>query len=144
MYKKAIDILMADETDLKTMKAIAVEIAKSNPSVFVKAANIVLSPELQDAGTYFNRKHGDDFFRTLNIPAHIYENFINKYGKENWLKDVLTHMFSWDNDNPQKIKAIKALRAGRIETNGSCGLKQAKEFVEDLQAYNLPETDRLW
>lgn len=134
MYKQAIDILMNKEVSLED---IAVMIAKSNPSVFVKAANAILNPEVPNSPEkFFLDKMGENFYGNFALPHHIFTSFIGKYGYEEWLPEVLTHLFNYGADRTvgQKISAIKALRASK-----SCGLKEAKIFIEAIMEYNLPE-----
>jgi len=139
MYKKAIDIIASEDIDFR---AIAIQIAKSNPSIFVKAANIVADPRMQK--TYpafagedcspapiewkmFHDANGNNFKNTICCNVFAYQKIVNKYGDREWLASVLRYIFPVDDTPMQKIEAIKAVRAAE-----GIGLKESKWLVEDL------------
>lgn len=140
MYKKAIDIIASEGIDFR---AIAIQIAKSNPSIFVKAANIVTDPRMQktypafageetDSSTpiewkMFHDANGNNFKNTICCNVFTYQKIVNKYGDKEWLASVLRYIFPVDDTPMQKIKAIKAVRASEC-----IGLKESKWLVEDL------------
>lgn len=141
MYKKVIDILMDDDADLL---AIAVQVAKSHPSVFVKAYESITDPRLQKVYPAFassgssaaadmanwnafhsgNLKHFGD---NLRCSQFVYKTIVNKYGHKVWLSELLSLVFGKMYERPERIKAIKLVRAEE-----GIGLKEAKWFVEDL------------
>lgn len=141
MYKKAIDIIASEDIDFR---AIAIQIAKSNPSIFVMAANIVADPRMQK--TYpafaageeddspvpirwkiFHDANGNNFKNTICCNAPTYQKIVDKYGDKEWLASVLRYIFPVDDAPMQKIKAVKAVRAAE-----GIGLKDSRWLVEDL------------
>lgn len=115
MYKKAIDILTMDNVDLKK---IAIEIAKSNPSIFVKAyytANGMKCPN-----TLIGK------CRNLDIDEKTLIKIFESYGDRKWLPEYLKLCFT-KCEPRQAINGIKHIRA--ID---GIGLREAKHISDNI------------
>ena len=118
MYKSAIDIISRNDVDFK---AIAIEVAKSNPSVFVKAFNKSTTNETN------TMESGFSFFESLDMSRSKFNAVIGVIGHQSWAQKLMTLLFS-DSDNPKYISAIKLYRS---ETGN--GLKDSKYFIDELK-----------
>lgn len=115
MYKKAIGYLMAEDIDFK---AVCIEVAKSNPSVFVKAFEKI-DGKIDEIVMYAHKG--------LYLPMDKFVPMFEKWGREEWFEGVMSFLFSNENGGQEKIKAIKIHRGA---TN--FGLRESKEFVESI------------
>ena len=139
MYKKVIDILSGNDVNFRD---ISISIAKSNPSIFIKAYEETTAPEAhhdhdlaprQTATEYFVARNGSCYYRHFNISSSLYVAMVSRYGFEDWLPGLFGFLFPL-NDQVEKINAIKLVRQ---ETGLS--LKAAKEFCEKILDNSVPE-----
>ena len=136
MYKKVIDILMSEGVDFK---AIGIEIAKTNPSVFLKAYNALnctlVEAPVKTPTQCFIEKYGADFYEKIRINFGQYTRLVERHGDKVWLKDLLILLFPHDYCY-EKIKAIKLIRSEE-----KMGLKAAKEFCEAMIEGSVPNLE---
>ena len=119
MYKKVIDILVSDKVDYK---ALAIEIAKTNPSVFLKAYNSLnmpdttfdhdLSPKMT-ASQYFGQEYGLHYYRNYCIAQTHYTRLIEKYGFESWLPTMIELLFPSGGYGLKRSKQLNLSEAKR-------------------------------
>ena len=131
MYKKAIDILTMKDVDLDR---IAIEIAKSNPSMFVKAFNTLSDKSHVTKINRIGRMFFDEFgepseFYHLEISEEILIKIANKYGNKSWLIEYINFVFT-KNEPRKVINGIKSIREN--EGKEILGLKEAKEISDDI------------
>lgn len=131
-YKEAINIILKCEA--KELGEIAIQIAKSNPSLFVKSYKITkgeaeynkLDMKKPNA-KIFKETYGNYFFQEINMKERNFERFILEYGNTKWAYNVLRYLFPKDG----VVKKINAIRAYR-DCSGM-GLKESKHFIDYLR-----------
>lgn len=134
MYKRAIDILTAKDVDLA---AIAIEVAKSSPSVFVKAHKALSGecvneqPEECTPLESFTRNSVEAVRSSLKLDDFAFNSIVREYGMRVWLPEVLTFLFGMG-DSPHTIKAIKIIRA-----HDDLGLRDSKHVVDGILKGNF-------
>lgn len=112
-YKKAIDTLMFGDVDYK---AVCVQLAKTNPSLFNNCYAVVVGIPVIDK-----------LQQKLGISESRYERMKSIWGNKIWFKQVMLLLFEFT-DSPQKISAIKVVREYE-----KIGLRESKELVEEIQ-----------
>lgn len=121
MYKKAIDILTMKDVDLKR---IAIEVAKSNPSIFISAYQSSIG--MSTLEKFFDAKSPIEMCKNLNISDNALARVVEKYGSKKWLPQFIELCLTKD-EPCMKINAIKHIR--EIE---KIGLKEAKHICDDI------------
>lgn len=133
MYKKAIEYLMAEDIDFK---AVCIEVAKSNPSVFVKAFEKV-DGKIDEVIWHAHKG--------LYLPIENFTIMFEKWGRVEWFEEVMSFLFSDPGGGQEKIRAIK------VHRNASgYGLRESKEFIESLiemagvKEISVYDANRVW